>query len=131
MDEMREKIAQVEFCQQNCLSLYSACQHSKKGCQAIFLQEKKQNGWPFVMADQILSLETNGYTLEEMILFFSKINRDTEREVEVRKEAELPTRPKLKDTGYVFSSEEDAYGQGYYDAQRDMIEHGWVKEAQR
>jgi len=54
------------------------------------------NGWGNIgphrrvaLTDQILAISVNGYTLEQMIEFFSKINRETEREAVVRKEAEL------------------------------------------
>ncbi len=54
MEELREKIAKIEFCKLNCNRLYSNCQHPTPGCRAVFLQEKVGNGWPFLLADKIL-----------------------------------------------------------------------------
>ena len=54
----REIIAHIEFCQQNCNLRSSDChagKSKKRQCQAIFVEERERAGWPFVMADQILS----------------------------------------------------------------------------
>ncbi len=65
--DLRDKIAQIQFCKQNCNALYSTCPHSKKAsCHAVFLHEKQQNGWPFLLADEIISLlKTSGYLSPE------------------------------------------------------------------
>ncbi len=54
MEQLREKITWVMFCKQNCNMLKRDCCNNT--CHLIFKHEKKQYGWPFVLADSIISL---------------------------------------------------------------------------
>lgn len=79
LDEMREKIAR---------------HFGSATSGGIRFRATDRQGINLEFADQILSLETsNGYSLKEMIEFFGKIKRDTQREAVVRKKAELPQCP--------------------------------------
>ncbi len=59
--EIRWEIAQIQFCKQNCNLRRSDCLHTtnstrERECDLLLQQEERQNGWPFVLADQILAI---------------------------------------------------------------------------
>lgn len=84
---------------------------------------------PNEMADRILSLETHGYTLEQMIEFFSKINRETEREAVVRREAKLPKFEQLYPYSVSWGKTEELRAKAQHGlAQYQILSHNFVQE---
>lgn len=54
---LREKITELEFCQQNCNLRKADCKKPRRDCKTVFRAElKKKTSWPNVMADDILAL---------------------------------------------------------------------------
>lgn len=121
MDEMRGKIAQRQFELQ--------CPHLDWDRMDNFGDAGSVRSAWLREADQILSLVINGYTIEEMVEFFAKIDQSTQRAAVVKKEAELPDENK-NHTWY-----KDDYGEagrmGYKLGQQDMLSAGFVQEVEK
>jgi hypothetical protein len=57
VQELKRKLAQIEYCRQNCNQTKSSCKKSTASCRAIFKDELNDpDSWPNVMAEQNLSL---------------------------------------------------------------------------
>jgi hypothetical protein len=55
-ENLIEKIAKILFCKQNCNMRFNNCPLTKCKSRNIFAHERKHHGWPFVTANDILSL---------------------------------------------------------------------------
>jgi hypothetical protein len=55
--KLRETLAQIEYCRQNCNQTKRSCKKSTVSCRAVFKDELlNPDSWPNVMADQNISL---------------------------------------------------------------------------
>jgi hypothetical protein len=122
-EEMREKLQQI-LCGA-CLEASGQYHTVFKECPSFPCDAMRED------VDKILSLEINGYSIKQMVEFFSKINRETEREAVVRKEAELPP-DEYSGLALAHYGQERRYfnlkESTYREAQQDMLSQGFVKE---
>lgn len=98
LDDMRETIA-LTYEPPNCSDCHT-CKSSNESRTADW-GKGKPCLWQYMRANQILSLKTsNGYSIQEMIEFFSNIKCDTQREAVVKRKAELPIENSDVEAGY-------------------------------
>ena len=55
-DKVKEAVAGIIFCKLNCNLRRDDCNKDRHKCKVVFRQEKKQKGWPYVLADDIHAL---------------------------------------------------------------------------